>query len=453
MISTSFHAARIAAALSATLALSLAAQCIAAITPEQAARLGQDLTPIGGEVAGNSSGSIPAYTGGLATPPENWSPGQGYVNPFADEQPLFTITAANMDQYQDHLTPGMQALLTRYPQFSMPVYPTHRTAALPEAVEARVKEQATVVSLNGYGLENLNGSTTPFPIPANGLEAIWNHNVRYLGGGVERTFIQTPVRASGDYTLIRGYERRVFDQNMDKHQENHLHSFIGKILSPASLTGNITLVHEPIDQTKEPRSAWIYSEGQRRVRRAPIIAYDAPIEGSEGLITNDEYDGYNGAPDRYDWQLLGKKEMYVPYNAYDLKSKDVSYSELLQQGTLNSSYMRYELHRVWVVQATVREGERHMYQKRTFFLDEDSWSVVSSDVYDSRGELWRVALHPIIQYYDANFPWYAASLWHDLLSGAYLVSGLANEEQESWKFNERARASDFEPSSLRRMGN
>ncbi len=453
MISMSLHAVRIAAFLLAALVFSLAPQCFAAITPEQAARLGQDLTPVGGEVAGNSSGSIPPYTGGLTMPPEGWSPEQGYVNPFAGEQPLFTITAANMEQHKEKLTPGMQALLKRYRQFSMPVYPTHRTAALPEAVQAKVKAQAATVRLSGYGLENLNGSTTPFPIPENGLEAIWNHNLRYLGGGLKRTFIQTPIRANGTYTLVRGYERRVFDTNMDQHRENHLYSFIGKILSPASLTGNITLVHEPIDQTKEPRSAWIYSEGQRRVRRAPIIAYDAPIEGSDGLITNDEYDGFNGAPDRYDWQLLGKKEMYVPYNAYALKSKLLSYSELLQEGTLNAKHMRYELHRVWVIQATVKAGERHMYPQRTFYLDEDSWNVLASDVYDSRGELWRVALHPLIQYYDANFPWYAASVWHDLLSGAYLVSGLANEEKEPWTFGERARASDFEPSSLRRMGN
>lgn len=433
--------------------IALSAPVYAAITPEQAARLGHDLTPLGGEVQANASGSIPAYTGGLSSPPPGWLPEQGYIDPFADEAPLFTISAANMADYSENLTPGMQAMLQKYPQFRMPVYPTHRTASLPNEVEARVKEQAVKVQLNGFGLENLNGSSTPFPIPQNGLEAIWNHNLRYLGGGIDRNFIQTPVRANGSYTLVRANERRVFDQNMDQQTENRLYSFTGKILSPASLTGNITLVHEPIDQTKEPRSAWIYSTGQRRVRRAPIIAYDAPIEGSDGLITNDDYDGFNGAPDRYDWKLLGKREVLVPYNAYRLASKDIAYEQILHAGTVNSELMRYELHRVWVVEATLRDGERHIYHRRQFFLDEDSWNIVSADAYDTRDNLWRVALHPVVQYYDAQVPWYSASIWHDLNSGAYLVSGLANEESTPWKFNVQARTTEFEPGALRRMGN
>jgi len=440
-------------ALMTPLLLALSAPAAAAISAAEAARLGQDLTPVGGEVAGNAEGSIPAYTGGLESPPAGWTATQGYINPFADESPLFTITANNMEEYREKLTPGMQALLQKYPQFKMPVYPTHRTASLPDAVEARVKEQAVNVRLNGFGLENLNGSTTPFPIPQSGLEAIWNHNVRYLGGGIDRNFIQTPVRANGSYMLVEANERRVFDENMDQHTENRLYNFTGKILSPASLTGNITLVHEPIDQVKEPRSAWIYSIGQRRVRRAPIIAYDAAIEGSEGLITQDDYDGYNGAPDRYDWKLLGKREMYIPYNAYGIASKDLTYDQIMTAGTVNSDFMRYELHRVWVVEATLQEGKRHVYQRRVFFMDEDSWNIVATDAYDTRNNLWRVAMHPIVQYYDAQVPWYSASIWHDLNSGAYLVSGLANEESKPWEFGVRARTSEFEPSALRRMGN
>ena len=440
-------------ALMTPLLLALSAPAAAAISAAEAARLGQDLTPVGGEVAGNAEGSIPAYTGGLESPPAGWTATQGYINPFADESPLFTITANNMEEYREKLTPGMQALLQKYPQFKMPVYPTHRTASLPDAVEARVKEQAVNVRLNGFGLENLNGSTTPFPIPQNGLEAIWNHNVRYLGGGIDRNFIQTPVRANGSYMLVEANERRVFDENMDQHTENRLYNFTGKILSPASLTGNITLVHEPIDQVKEPRSAWIYSIGQRRVRRAPIIAYDAAIEGSEGLITQDDYDGYNGAPDRYDWKLLGKREMYSPYNAYDVASKELAYDQIMTAGTVNSDFMRYELHRVWVVEATLQEGKRHVYQRRVFFMDEDSWNIVATDAYDTRNNLWRVAMHPIVQYYDAQVAWYSASIWHDLNSGAYLVSGLANEESKPWEFGVRARTSEFEPSALRRMGN
>jgi hypothetical protein len=447
-----FHAARLRIiALSILLALSTPA--IAKITAEQAARLGNDLTPLGGEMAGNADGTIPAYTGGMQTVPPGWTPEQGYIDPFADEQPLFTITAANMAQYEDKLSAGMRALLAKYPQFKMPIYPSHRTASLPANIEAKVKKEAVNVELNGFGLANLNSSTTPFPIPANGLEAIWNHNTRYLGGGVKRNFIQTPVRASGSYSLIRAQELRVYNQNLDHQAENRLFNFIGKFLAPASLVGNIALVHEPIDQVKEPRSAWIYSVGQRRVRRAPIIAYDTPIEGSEGLITNDDYDAFNGAPDRYDWKLLGKQEMYVGYNAYRIASKELTYDQILSLGTPNADLMRYELHRVWIVEATSRDGSRHVYGRRTFYIDEDSWSILATDAYDSRGQLWRAGLYPLVQYYDAQVPWYSVSVWHDLNSGNYMVSGLANEERDPWQFGVRAKAADFEPAALRRLGN
>ncbi|WP_256667484.1 DUF1329 domain-containing protein [Pseudomonas sp. ANT_J28] len=335
----------------------------------------------------------------------------------------------------------------------MPIYSSHRTASLPPNIEAKVKKEAVNVELNGFGLVNLNGSTTPFPIPANGLEAIWNHNVRFLGGGIERTFIQTPVRATGSYSLIRAQELRVYDQNLDSHTENRLFNFIGKFLDPASLVGNISLVHEPVDQVKEPRSAWIYSVGQRRVRRAPIIAYDTPVDGSEGLITTDDYDAFNGAPDRYDWKLLGKREMYVGYNAYHIASKTLTYDQILTPNTPNANYMRYELHRVWVVEAKIRDGARHVYGRRTFYIDEDSWSILATDAYDTRGQLWRVGLHPLVQYYDAQVPWYSVSIWHDLNSGSYLISGLANEERAPWKFGVHAKAADFEPGELRRLGN
>lgn len=432
--------------------LSFSAPSFAKITPEQAVRLGNDLTPLGGTMAGNVDGTIPAYTGGMDTPPAGWTPDKGYIDPFFNEQPLFTITAANMAQHEGKITAGMRALLIRYPQFKMPIYPTHRTASLPENIEAKVKAEAVNVELKEFGLANLNGSTTPFPIPENGLEAILNHNVRYLGGGLERNYIQVPVRPHGNYLLVKAQERRVYDQNLDSHTENRLFNFTGKFLAPASLTGNITLVHEPVDQVKEPRSAWIYSVGSRRVRRAPTVAYDSPVDGSEGLITTDDLDAFNGAPDRYDWKLLGKREMYVGYNAYGIASKNLAYDQIIKPGTPDSNLMRYELHRVWVVEAMLKEGERHIYGRRTFYIDEDSWSILATDSYDIRGELWRVGIHPLIQYYDAQVPWYSVSVWHDLNSGGYMISGLANEERAPWKFGVHAKSADFEPAMLRRLG-
>ena len=42
----------------------------AGVPEAQIARLGQDLTPMGAEQAGNADGSIPAWTGGLTSAPD-----------------------------------------------------------------------------------------------------------------------------------------------------------------------------------------------------------------------------------------------------------------------------------------------------------------------------------------------------------------------------------------------
>lgn len=439
-------------AIAVSTAFTLASSAAAALTEEQVAKLGTELTPVGANPEANEEGTIPAWTGGLTSPPEGWSPEQGYINPFPGDQVQFTITRDNLDQYRENLSEGQIALLEKYDNFRMPVYQTRRTAALPEEVYANIKEQADEVELQGFGIKNLNGSNVPFPIPENGLQAIWNHNVRYLGGGVDRQYHWFPVRGNGDYYKVGFHEKRVFDENMDRQSENRLLNYMAEFTNPPTLEGTIQLVHEPIDQVKEVRSAWIYNVGQRRVRRAPDLAYDNANDGTEGLRTTDQFDAYNGAPDRYNWELKGKKEIYVPYNTYQLSDKSLSYEDILETNTINSDLVRYELHRVWVVEATLRDDSSHIYGKRTFYLDEDSWSVLLEDAYDTRGDLWRVSLHGLIQFYDAQVPWYRFNLFHDLNNGSYLVSNLANEVEDPWEFGIEGRYIEFQPDALRRRG-
>ncbi|TKV69395.1 DUF1329 domain-containing protein [Marinobacter panjinensis] len=448
-----FSRNRLYRALAVSAAFAFTAPAMAELSPEEVAKLGTELTPVGANPNANDDGTIPAWTGGLTSPPEGWDPKQGYIDPFPQDDVKFTITGDNLDQYRDKLSAGQIALLEKYDNFRMPVYETRRTAALPQRVYDTIKAESPDVKLEGFGIKNLDGANVPFPIPENGLEAIWNHNVRYLGGGVERQYHWFPVQGDGDFYKVGFLEKRIFDENMDRQSENRLLNYTAKYTSPPTLEGTVQLVHEPIDQVEEVRSAWIYNVGQRRVRRAPDLAYDNANDGTEGIRITDQFDAYNGAPDRYNWKLVGKKEIYVPYNAYKLSDKSLNYEkDILRTNTINSDLMRYELHRVWVVEATLREDSSHIYGKRTFYLDEDSWNVLMEDAYDTRGDLWRVAIHPVIQFYDVLVPWYRANIYHDLNNGSYLVSNLANEIDEPWEFGAKGRYIEFQPDALRRSG-
>lgn len=425
----------------------------AGATQAELDRLGKDLTPTGAEKAGNKDGSIPGWSGGMTKPPAGWSAEQGYVDPYANEKPVLTINAANAEQYKDKLTAGTLALLKKYSNFTMPVYPSHRTAALPDGVYTKIKSEAGNVSMKDGHIEGRDQSSVPFPFPKTGEEAITNHILRYFGGGFEREYSWFPVRANGEKYRVGFADKQVGPTNFDPQQpSSHYFSFYGRFIAPATLEGTVYLMHESVDHLKNPRQAWIYNAGQRRVRRAPDLGYDNVADGTEAMRVTDQYYGYNGATDRYTWQLVGKKEVYVPYNVYKIGDKNLKYDDVLDKGTVKSELMRYELHRVWVVEATLKEGQKHIYGKRRFYLDEDSWMVLYEDAYDTRGNLWRVGVHGFRQNYDALVPWHSVQIWHDLNSGGYLVSHLDNEVKKPIKWNVKDNWSNFQPDALRRAG-
>ncbi len=426
---------------------------VLALAVSAGAATAADLTPTGAEKAGNADGSIPAWDGGLTKPPAGWSADKGYTDPFASEKPLFTINAKNLDTYKDKVTPGLAALLKKYPDLSAPVYPTHRTLALPEKVYENTKALAGKTSVDGLTLKGYTMPAIPFPVPKNGVEEMYNHNTRYEGGGYNRCGDWLPVRASGDFYRVGFCEDKVFDSNMDAQVPNRLFTFYGYYDAPATLVGTIYLVNDVIDKTVGDRQAWIYNAGQRRTRRAPDLAYDNIDDGTEGMRFTDEFWGFNGALDRYDWKLVGKKEMYIPYNAYKLSDTKLKYKDMVAKGSLKPELMRYELHRVWVVDATLKKGMSHAYSRRTFYIDEDSHIIAASESYDSRGNLWRVNLNPLIQLYDVPLMIQRAYLVHDLSNGSYIVSELDNErKQPAMKFGTTGKAADFTVDAFRRRG-
>jgi hypothetical protein len=431
----------------------------AKVSVADAAKLDNELTPVGAVRAGNPDGSIPAWTGGITALPAGYNKGDHHADPFGNDQVLYTITGANYKEYVANLSPGQVKLFETYPDtYKMPVYPTRRSASYPDSVYAATKSNALNAELlqGGNGIQNATMGI-PFPIPQNGLEAIWNHTLRFRGDAVTRFGGQAAVTEGGAYTVI-GFEEQLMikyaeagltpAQLMD---ENILFKFKQSVTKPSRLAGTALLVHETVDQVKNPRQAWTYNTGQRRVRRAPNVAYDTPGNATDGLRTTDDYDMYNGSPNRYNWNLKGKQELYVAYNSYKLHSDQLTYDNILKPHHINPDLTRFEKHRVWVVEANLKDEFRHVYVKRVFYIDEDSWQVLVADSYDDRGGLYRVALAYGLNYYEVPSPWSTLEVYHDLNSRRYLATGLDNEE-EMYDFSVELSDREFTPQALRREG-
>ena len=454
--------AKFAAIAAVTLALSPVGLAHAAITAQEAARLGADLTPLGGEKAGNAAGTIPAWDGGLSSPakagfPAFASPGRA-PDPFPGDKPLFKITAANMTQYADRLTEGDKALLRQYKDtFFMNVYQTRRTAASPQRIYDATKRIATTAQLapGGNGVVGA-AEGIPFPIPKSGLEAFWNHVLRYRADIAQREIGQAAVTQSGSYNMVKFHDEFYVAYSMANAKEADLKNvilyFIQETVAPARVAGEILLVHETLDQSKENRRAWLYNPGQRRVRRAPDVAFDNPGTASDGLRTADQFDMYNGSPERYDFKLVGKKEMFVPYNAYKLHWAKTKPDDVIRPLHINQDLARYELHRVWVVEATTKAGQRHLYKRRTLYFDEDSWQIVAVDCYDNRDQLWRVQEGHGINYYNVPTFWTTMELTYDLADRRYLALGFEDRADRSYDFGIKRTLADYPPAVLQSRG-
>jgi len=440
--------------LASALALAVAAAPVQAqVSEAEAARLGQDLTPMGAERAGNDAGTIPEWDGGLTGAPAGHVPGGHYADPFGDDGILFTIDASSLEQHRENLTPGQIAMLQAYPTWKMNVYPTRRSAAFPQGHYDQTMANATRVSMSEDGL-TFRGTTggIPFPIPQGGAEAIWNHLVRYRGESYVMNWSQAAVTRTGSYTPVRfdyeyDFHYGSLTKSEDQIEPNKIANFLQTVTAPARLAGQILLVHEYLDS----RQAWTYNPGQRRVRLAPQVAYDNPGTAADGLRTNDDFVMYNGAIDRYGWELVGKREIYVPYNSYRLVGDTVSMDDVLQAGHVNPDHARYELHRVWVVDATLKDGTSHQYKRRTFYLDEDSWMALVIDKYDGRDQLWRVAEQHNINFYDIPMQYPSLEVHHDLQSGRYIAMGLRNDEPRVYRLTD-PRPARFTPAGLRGAG-
>ena len=417
----------------------------------------QGLTPLGAIRAGNAEATIPPWEGGITKLPPCYKLRTFHCDPFSVDQPLFTITARNVDLHAEKLSPGQAAMLRHYPKtWRMTVYPSRRSASFPQHVYDASIANATRAKLQPTGTGVLNAiGGVPFPIPKEGIEVIWNHLLRYRGETTHQMSDQVTPTARGRYTIVRMEQKAIWPYHFPgatiETIQNRLMYFKQSIIGPARVAGRILLVHEPIDLVKNRRMAWSYIPGQRRVRRNPDLTYDRPGTSSDGQRTIDQNDMYNGSPGRYDWTLVGRKEMYVPYNSYKLHSDKVTYDEIIKPGHINPDLLRYERHRVWVVEAKLKEGARHLYARRTFYLDEDSWQILAVDQYDRHGKIWRVSEAHVINYYEVPLLWQTLEAHYDLQNGRYLLLGLNNRRKVE-RFNSEMDPKNFKPEALRREG-
>jgi hypothetical protein len=386
----------------------------AAVNADRASLLRGALTPLGAERSGNAEGSIPAWTGAVMQ-----------ADPGGRERPLLVIDHANFQHYASRLPQGALALFARYPDYFMRVFPTHRTAAAPDWVYANVAANAARAHAAAegiaYGVEGAAGGV-PFPLPQNGTEIVWNHLLAYWGTAREAhvaTFI-----ASGDGSIEQtaGY-REITD--FPFYAPHATPATVGQYYfktrrlqdAPASRAGEAYIAWQPLNIAQSRFVAWRYLPGEHRVRKAPSLSYDTPDADASGYEELDDYYLFFGGPDRYDFRVVGKREMYVPYNNDALNAM----APRAAMGPLhaNQDALRYELHRVWVVEGILAAGKHHVAPRRRLYVDEDSWLVEYSEAWDDDGRLWKFGHATMTLRPEIPAVIIGAQYMYDLLQGGY----------------------------------
>lgn len=407
---------------------------------------------LGAEMAANAAGTIPEWTGGLTKAPAGFDPKKGYADPFASEKPLFVINQSNLAQHEKFLPAGQIALIKRYSNYTIPVYKTHRTAAFSPEMMMSIDMEGNKPKLahGGLAVEGVQSTSVPFPEPKNGLEAVWNTLLRRPAQTL-RSHTASFVAGNGSKPVVFASSQTIaWAPAIGKAGSNLLFALIGESTKPSAQSGEALLVLDTLNFKDDARNAWIVNSGQRRVLRAPELVHAAPAGNSDALRTVDDIYGFNGSPERFDWKLLGKREMYIPYNNYKLSDKSLKYENMINDAFLKPELTRFELHRVWVIEGTLKPGVEHIYSKRTMYVDEDSWYVALMDQYDTKGELWRIKMLYLMQAYDAPGLYTSGEVQHDLNARKSVFSAFQNEEPAT-EFNVPVKPGEFTPAALRKL--
>lgn len=440
-MSKRFHAIKACAAAAASVVLSQTV--LAAVSAEEAKQLGTTLTEFGAEKAGNADGSIPAYTGGVTKAPAGFkSGGDGYIDPFKDDKPLYVVDGKNLSKYQDQLTEGTKVMLARFPTYRLDVYPTRRSVAYPAWVRENSVKNATTAKLSGeIEGDNVSGADAdgnpfagvPFPIPKNGYEVMWNHKMSFgptvdhdasTGWLVDTSGTPTALPTTNQFFIKPWYDR---SGKLRKQVFDAVFGFSATMTAPPSSAGVHFLNYYLANSAEGGQKVWFYTPGQRRVRAAPEFAYDIPIAAYGGVLVWDEIFGFVGRMDRFNFKLVGKKEMIVPYNVYGITNQATS-KESLGPKHINPDVLRWEKRRIWIVDAKRKENARHSYSRRTFYIEEDCWCIVATESYDSANQLWRAANLYTFPTYDTGGVNTSSWSFNDLIKGNYFVINIGRKD-------------------------
>jgi hypothetical protein len=434
-------------------ALGVFLACLLIITDKAKAELktlNESLTPTGAIRQGTTDGRIPAWVS---------SKEQAALlhQQLEQDQPLFTITGDNYTEYLAHLTEGQIALFRQHPNtFKMPVYQSKRLHQIPKWLAEATHKNLNDARLidDGNGISNV-WPGIPFPVPDNALEILWNHLIAWRSISAKGTFIESTIHPNQAHYLIESS----FEIAMPYYQPERmavtdniiLTYYLTRIISPARIAGGATLVHDSMNPRMGQRQSWIYNVSQRRVRRLPFLGYDTPNMNSDDIRVVDEVNLFNGSPDRYEWKSHGKKAIYIPYNAKSLAESTKDFESLLTPYHLKTEPTRYELHRVWEIEATLKPDQHHIYTRRKLYLDEDSWMALIAEQYDQSGALWRVSISHTQYMPELPGTMKVADIFHDIKNQSYFVQSLIERNGRWLEFsNTLPEKKHFSPVGLRR---
>lgn len=437
-------------------ALAVMSLAHAGVSKEQADKLKTEFTPTGAERAGNKEGTIPAWTGGLtnAAPSPN---ARLPADPYASDKPLLTITAQNVDQHAEKLSEGSRVLLKTYPGYKINVYPTHRSFAAPQWVYDNIYRNAQTAELINDGL-SVKGSLggIPFPFPKRGEEVMHNNNHNWRGVDFQFSGDAWVVGAGGKRNLATSNIVAVtiphyYDKGRkDPWDGKFYSSSIVDVTAPAYSAGERAFTLQPKDYVSDQPQSWTYLTGQRRLRKTPNVQYDVPFPYTSGLTNFDDANGFLGALDRYDWKLVGKKELYVPYNTNAFYLAE-GLDNIMGPQFINPDLLRWELHRVWVVEANLKANARHNVPRKRFYVDEDSWWVLQTDQWDAKGQFWKsIQLLPLL---DPAVPvtFVATNIIYNVQQKGYVLSNSMNQAPHGLK-QKRLPAEEFTTQAIERGG-